>query len=230
MIAAAWLLTLLPALAPQEAPPLEMMTYQMVFLLKGPSAEPGSSKMYAEHLANLAVLNRKRINLAYGPVADGGDLRGIAVLDVLSPQEALRAFDNDPFVKSGVMVAEVHPWMAPKNWFNPPATTQLEMPTAENLEPLVLGFLVRGPNSSPNRTGEDDIQKGHLAYMATLHKMGKLVAAGPFLDNTRARGVVIYRVANVEEARSLAASDPAVKAGRLVLEAHPWMTFKGILK
>jgi uncharacterized protein YciI len=60
--------------------------------------------------------------------------------------------------------------------------------------------------------------------------MGKLVAAGPFLDNTKARGVVIYRVANVEEARSLAAADPAVKAGRLVLEAHPWMTFKGILK
>jgi uncharacterized protein YciI len=233
MIPALLLLTLLPAIALQEAPPLEMMTYQMVLLLKGPSAEPNerdASKMQAEHLANLAALNRKRINLAYGPVLDGGDLRGIAILDVPSPQEAMRAFESDPFVKSGAMVAEVHPWMAPKNWFNPPATTQLEMPTAENLEPLVLGFLVRGPNPPQNRTGADEIQKGHLAYMETLHKMGKLVAAGPFLDNTKARGVVIYRVANVEEARSLAAADPAVKAGRLVLEAHPWMTFKGILK
>jgi len=232
MIPAALLLTLLPALAPQEAR-LEMMTYQMVFLLKGPAAEPTGTqaqKMQEAHLANLAALNRKRINLAYGPVLDGGDLRGIAILDVPSAEEAMRAFESDPFVKAGAMVAEVHPWMAPKNWFNPPATTELEMPSAENLEPLVLGFLVRGPNTTNNSTGADDIQKGHLAYMETLHKLGKLVAAGPLLDNTRARGVVIYRVANVDEAKTLAAGDPAVKAGRLTLEAHPWMTFKGILK
>jgi uncharacterized protein YciI len=112
MIPTLVLLTLLPAIAPQHAPPLEMTTYQMVLLLKGPSAEPNERErqgMYADHLANLAALNRKRINLAYGPVVDGGDLRGIAILDVPSPQEAMRAFENDPFVKSGAMIAEVHP-------------------------------------------------------------------------------------------------------------------------
>ena len=45
-----------------------------------------------------------------------------------------------------------------------------------------------------------------------------------------ARGIVVYRVKDVAEAQALAADDPAVKAGRLVLEAYPWMTFKGILK
>ena len=44
------------------------------------------------------------------------------------------------------------------------------------------------------------------------------------------RGIVVYRVATVEEARALAASDPAVKAGRLRLDARRWMTFKGLLK
>ena len=68
-----------------------------------------------------------------------------------------------------------------------------------------LRVVVRGPNTTNNSTGADDIQKGHLAYMETLHKLGKLVAAGPLLDNTRARGVVIYRVANVDEAKTLAA-------------------------
>jgi uncharacterized protein len=153
MIPSLLLLTLLPAIAPQAEPPLEMTTYQMELLLKGPSAEPG---------------------------------------------------ERDK--------------------------SKMQVPSAENLEPFVLGFLVRGPNPPQKGTGDDDIQKGHLAYMETLYKMGKLAAAGSFLDNTKARGVVIYRVANVEEARNFAAADPAVKAGRLVLEAHPWMTFKGILK
>ena len=76
----------------------------------------------------------------------------------------------------------------------------------------------------------DEIQKGHLAYMESLNKQGKLVMAGPFADNASARGIVVYRVRDVAEAKALAAEDPAVKAGRLVLEAYPWMTFKGILK
>jgi len=232
MTPAVLLFTILPALAPQEAPPA-MMTYQMVLLRKGPGAEPAGADaqtMQNAHLANLAALNRKRINVAYGPVVDGGDLRGIAILDVPSAEEATRAFESDPFVKSRAMVVEVHPWMAPKNWFNPPATTQLDQPNPQDLEQLVLGFLVRGPNPSRSGGGGDDIQKGHLAYMDSLHKQGKLVAAGPFADNTASRGVVIYRVASVDEAKALAAEDPAVKAGRLVLEAHSWMTFKGILK
>lgn len=50
------------------------------------------------------------------------------------------------------------------------------------------------------------------------------------MDNTASRGLVIYRVKDVAEAKVLAAADPLVKAGRLELEAYPWMTLKGILK
>jgi hypothetical protein len=35
------------------------------------------------------------------------------------------------------------------------------------------------------------------------------------------RGIVLYRVATLDGATALAAEDPAVKAGRLVLDAHP---------
>jgi uncharacterized protein YciI len=100
----------------------------------------------------------------------------------------------------------------------------------QQLEPLILGFLVRGSNTSQTAAAAAEIQKGHLAYMSTLHEQGKLLVAGPFMDDAPARGIVIYRVATVEDAKALAAEDPAVKAGRLVLEPHPWMTFKGILK
>jgi uncharacterized protein len=66
--------------------------------------------------------------------------------------------------------------------------------------------------------------------MESLHAQGKLLVAGPLGDDGAARGIVIYRVPDVAAAKALAAEDPAVKAGRLVLEAWPWMTLKGILK
>lgn len=221
---------LAPAVS-QDAPS-DMTTYQMVFLKKGPNAPPSDPaaqrRMQDEHLARLADMNRKRINLIYGPVLADTDLRGIGVLAVANAEEARKHFADDPFVKAGVMVAEVRPWMGPKEWFHAPVSYDVMNPA--NLDHLVLGFLVRGPNTTQDKAAAAEIQKGHLAYMDSLHKQGKLVMAGPFMDNAPARGIVVYRVKDVAEAKVLAADDPAVKAGRLVIEAYPWMTLKGILK
>ena len=219
--------------SPQAPSPVEMMTYQMVLLKKGPNAPPAApaaqKKMHDRHLAKLANLNRKRINLLYGPVTAPADLQGIAILAVGSAAEAKQLFASDPFVKAGVMIADVRPWMGPKDWFHAPASYDVMNPAA--LEPLVLGFLVRASNAPPQDAAQaGEIQKGHLAYMERLHAQGTLVVAGPFADEGPSRGLVIYRVKDVAAAKALAAEDPAVKAGRLVLEAYPWMTFKGILK
>ena len=156
------------------------------------------------------------------------DIRGIAVLAVADADAARAQFANDPFVKAGVMTTEVHPWMGPKGWFHAPAGYDVTNPA--NLEQLVFGLLVRGANTTQDSAAAAQIQNGHLAYMESLNKQGKLVMAGPFADQGRARGVVVYRVKDLAEAKALAAEDPAVKAGRLALEAYPWMTFKGILK
>jgi uncharacterized protein len=218
--------------APQSAP-VEMTTYQLVLLKKGtaqpPAAPDEQMKMQQEHLSRLADLNRKRVNLLYGPVlAPDSAIAGIAVLDVKTADEAKKAFDDDPFVKAGVMVTEVHPWYGPKNWFGVPESYDVMQPST--LERLVFGFLNRGPNTSQDKATADELQKGHLAYMDSLHAQGKLLVAGPLGDDGAARGIVIYRVPDVAAAKALAAEDPAVKAGRLVLEAWPWMTLKGILK
>ena len=221
----------LPAVV-QDAP-LDMMTYQMVLLKKGPVAPPSSpadqQRMQNEHLAGLAELNKKRINLLYGPILAESDLRGIAVLDVPDADTARKHFAGDPFVKANVMTVEVRPLMAPKGWFGVPPSHDVTNPA--NLERFVFGFLVRVPNApAQDKATIDEIQKGHLAYMESLHKEGKLVMGGPLLDDGPARGVVVYRVNDIADAMALAAGDPAVKAGRLRLEAYPWMTFKGILK
>jgi len=223
-------LPMLPAAT--QAAPVEVTTYQLVLLKKGttppPSAPDAQRKMQDEHLSRLADLNRKRINLLYGPVMADGDLAGVAVLDVKTAGEATQAFADDPFVKAGVMVAEVHPWRGPKNAFRLPPSYDVTNPSS--LDPLVLGFLKGGPSPSADASGRDTIHQQHLAYLESLRAQGTLLVSGPLTDDGVARTLVIYRVANVDAAKTVAAGDPAVKVGRLVLEAWPWMTFKGILR
>jgi uncharacterized protein len=222
------------AAAPPAAPaPSDMMTYQMVLLKKGPTPPPEAAearqKLADEQLGKLAELNRKRVNVLYGPVTDDGDLLGISLLAVSSADEARKIFADDPLVKSGVMVAEVRPWMGPKDWFKLPAGYDVMSPASQ--DHLILGFLVRPANlPALDPATSQDLQKKHLAYMEKLNGEGKLPAAGPFVDNTATRGLVIYRVKDVAAAKALAAEDPLVQAGRLQLEAYPWMTLKGILK
>lgn len=224
--AVAVLLAVPMAAAQDSKPKVQMTTYQMVLLRTGPNHDQPAAdgeKLQAGHLAFLAKLNRERVNLLYGPFLDGGDLRGLAVLDVPDAETAKKLFAEEPHVRAGNLVMEVKPWYGPKGWFH--------LPDEPNTpEQFVFGFLVRGPNRQQPEAEAQEIQKGHLAYMEGLHQQGKLVMAGPFGDDGDWRGVVVYRVATLEEARQLAAGDPAVKAGRLVIEAHPWMTFKGILK
>lgn len=225
-LAAALLPALLALPAHAQPRPPEMVAYQMVFLRVGPKKEvppAEAEKMQQGHLANLIKLNADRINVLFGPFTDEGDLRGIAVLAVSSADEAKKAFAEDPYVKGGHMVVDVRSWTGPKGLFNLP-----EKPHTP--EPFVLGFLMRGPSTEQPPAEQEKIQAAHLAYMDDLRKQGKLVVAGPFAGDTEWRGMVIYRVPSVKDAKELAAGDPAVKAGRLVLEARPWMTFKGILK
>ena len=213
--------------APAQDPPAPMTVMQMVFLRAAVGKpEPEGQKlqeMQAEHLARLARLNRERVNLLYGPFLDGGELRGIVVLDVADAEAARQLVAADPLVAAGLMSVEVRPWYGSKSELHLPE----DPPTTEN---LILGFLMRGPHRSQPAAEAEEIQKGHLAYMAGLHEQGKLALAGPFAEDSDWRGVVIYRVGSVDEARQLAAGDPAVAAGRLVIDARPWLTFKGILR
>ncbi|MCB0736127.1 MAG: hypothetical protein KDC92_01345 [Bacteroidetes bacterium] len=86
----------------------------------------------------------------------------------------------------------------------------------------VMAFLKAGPNR--NRTAEEaaELQKQHMANIGRLAKEGKLVLAGPFIDNGELRGIYIFDVTTIEEAAELTATDPAIQAGSLVMELHPW--------
>ena len=86
----------------------------------------------------------------------------------------------------------------------------------------VIAFLKSGPVKLTDSIQRTELQKAHLKNIVRMADEGKLIIAGPFLDNQPLRGIYIFDVATVEEARELAATDPAIKAGTLVMELHLW--------
>jgi uncharacterized protein YciI len=90
--------------------------------------------------------------------------------------------------------------------------------------------LLRRPANAPDFPDNelDRIQEQHLAHLAAMAAAGKLVSAGPFSDqdDESLRGLCFYAT-GVEEARELAGRDPAVRAGRLVVDVMTWWTKEG---
>lgn len=104
-----------------------------------------------------------------------------------------------------------------------PSGSRYEMTT------YYVGLLYRGPKWTPQVTPETQrIQEGHMANIRRMADAGKLVLAGPFADDTDLRGIFVFTTGSLEEARALCDQDPAVQAGRLKVELHPWYAAKGI--
>jgi uncharacterized protein YciI len=93
----------------------------------------------------------------------------------------------------------------------------------------VMALLKAGPNR--NRPPEEArrLQAGHMANINRLAAQGKLVLAGPFDDDGELRGIYIFDVATVAEAEALTKSDPAIQAGSLVMELHPWYASAAVM-
>ncbi len=86
----------------------------------------------------------------------------------------------------------------------------------------VMAFLKAGPHRNQPKEVADSLQRAHLNNIMRMAREGKLVLAGPFMDDGDIRGIYIFNVASVEEAKALTNTDPAIAAGRLVMELHPW--------
>lgn len=109
---------------------------------------------------------------------------------------------------------------------NAPAPPKFEM------ESVQLVLLMRAPNWKKLPDAEAAaLQKEHIGHLTAMGEAGKMVVAGPFSDQADPayRGVCIYRVGSVAEARALAEQDPAVKAGQLRVEAMTWWYGKGYM-
>lgn len=94
----------------------------------------------------------------------------------------------------------------------------------------VVALLKSGPNRDHDEETAQKLQEGHMSNIRRLADEGKLIVAGPFLGDEELRGIYIFDVTTIEEARELTETDPAIQAGRLEMELHPWYGSAGLKK
>ncbi|AKI01925.1 hypothetical protein IMCC20628_03232 [Hoeflea sp. IMCC20628] len=89
--------------------------------------------------------------------------------------------------------------------------------------------------SKANATPEEmqKILPRHLAYQKEMEAAGKLFLAGPVSDDTGTAmsggGLIIYRAADIGEARTLADNDPMHKEGGRTFSVRAWLVNEGAL-
>lgn len=102
---------------PADSGMKNMKTYYLVFLKKGPHRDQDSvtaSRIQEGHMNHIRSMAASgKMDLA-GPLMDEGDIRGICVYNVNSREEAEKLSAQDPAVKSGRLVTEIHPWFSQK--------------------------------------------------------------------------------------------------------------------
>jgi uncharacterized protein YciI len=232
LAATATIVFLLAAVAParsaasnEQEPKYEMGTFYVVMLIKPAnfSAAQAPKDMIQEHFKHVLKLIADGKATVAGPFLDDTRVAGVFVLNASSAEEAKTIEEADPLVKSGGFKVEVLKWWAAKGIMKPP-TQPFKQVT------YYFTFLKHGPKWTAEKTpATAQLQSEHMANINAMAKTGKLVLAGPFEDGGDYAGVFMFKVATLDEAKALAESDPAVKAGRLAVETHPWLIGQGSL-
>ncbi len=98
---------------------------------------------------------------------------------------------------------------------------------AQERDRYVFVWLVTGPTTELADDARAAAFEGHFANMARLAEEGSLLLAGPYgQEKARPdlRGILLFDVPDVETARALTNTDPAVAAGIFDLELAPLET------
>ena len=95
------------------------------------------------------------------------------------------------------------------------------------MQQYYMAFLKNGTIRSQNEEDAEISQEEHVSYLTKMYELGYADISGSFEDKGDIQGITIYNVPTQKMADSLANADPMVKAGRLVVEIHPWWAAKG---
>jgi len=97
------------------------------------------------------------------------------------------------------------------------------------MKQYTLVFLKPGESGQADSAKAAGIQKQHLKYLKDLMDKETILLLGPLMEEASISGLCIYNC-DVAEAKKLAAADPAVMSGELVVEVHPWYSSAAIMK
>lgn len=103
-----------------------------------------------------------------------------------------------------------------------PATDAQVAAHVRAARPHTLVLLFAGASRDQPDDEADRLQAAHLRHLVGLRQQGHLVVNGPLTDDAELLGVSIYASADLDRVRAWVQSDPAVVAGRLRAELHPW--------
>lgn len=180
-------------------------------------------KMQSEHVANLTRLFQEKKAPAAGPFISGGDFRGIVILRL--PKEKVAAeFENDPYVKNGIMKVELYSWMNPKDMFTWEYKGEMERVT--------FGWVKKGPNYKEDESPEaQSAFLKHVNLNLDMMRTGSAGLVGPLTEaNDWALGVYIFLTDNPEKVKEFTKDDPYLQSGRLVMETKTLAIGKGLFK
>ncbi len=219
----------------QTKPPVfDLDRYQFGMLVRGPKWTPESTsetqKIQAGHMEHIGKMASTGKLIAAGPMLDSGDLRGIFLFRTDSLEEATRLAAEDPAIKAGRLTLELVTWMAPKG-IGAKFMEEYRKDTANTKSTMTryhLALLRGKPGGSVQSAFSQQVQLDHLRNIRAMLDSGRLAAAGPFAGHAELRGVFVLATVSMEEAKAWAESDPAVKAGLVTVEIHPWLVAKEV--
>ncbi len=132
---------------------------------------------------------------------------------------SLLSCNSEPTILPGEQEASIP--KPPENGYDKALAEQLQADDY-GMHQYVMAFLKAGPNRDQSPEEAEKLQRAHLDNINKLAEDGKLVLAGPFMDDGEVRGIYVFDVKTIQEAEELTQTDPAIQAGRLTMELHPW--------
>ena len=99
------------------------------------------------------------------------------------------------------------------------------------MKKYVLAFLKTGPNRDLPTEEANKLQAAHMENIGRMAEEGDLIVAGPFYNNNdeSLKGIYVFNVESIEEAKALTNTDPAIQAGSLVMELYHWYSSAALM-
>ena len=213
---------------PERAPGVTA-TYQLGILRQGPQwtneRSAAEESLQAGHLRNMKRMYDQGLMIAAGPFLRSHDMRGLFVFGSATMAEVEREVQQDPRIQAGRLSLDLYTWEAPAG-IGEPYRRRAALGRPDSLRILHLGLARRGPSWRDDEASA--IQSEHEHALRHMIASGDLMAAGPVRASPDLISVMIFK-SDSAATRRLLERDPAVQAGQLSIELHPWATAYGAM-
>jgi uncharacterized protein YciI len=213
-------------IAPIRAQP-GFTTYLIAFMTQGAGQTPAGDSMQElrkSHAAFLDAMWKEGLLVGSGAIDDKSELRGVLIFGGDQRELIEKRVADAPLVKAGILQVALGPWIAPIGIGDEHRKRAAVNPAPDKMRTYQLVMLkaALGARMAPEE------RRGLILQMDAMAKGGKLAVAGPVLEGSDLAWVFVF-TSSAEETDALTASNPAVKAGKMLAERHPWTVPEGVL-